>query len=312
MLLTGVLFVAVTGIVRHLGSDMPAVQAAFIRYAFGTLLIVPVLIRLLRKDSFHAPSIGQYKLYALRGLAHGGAVMLWFYAMARIPIAEVTAIGYTSPIFTTIGAALFLGEVFHARRIAAIVIAFIGAMIILRPGFQSIELGSLAQLLAAPFFAASFLWAKKLTGTRSSEEIVVMLSIACTIVLLPGALWQWQTPTAVELFWLLLTALFATAGHYTLTRAFACAPLTVTQPVSFLQLVWASLLGYFVFAESLDPWVIVGGGIIVASVTYIFHREAAAAREKKRFQQSILKNIDSGSVAGMTITRSFVVFKFAK
>ena len=181
MLLTGALFVSVTGIVRHLGSDMPAAQAAFIRYAFGTLLVLPVVFRLFKKDSFCAPSIIQYKLYALRGLTHGVAVMLWFYAMARIPIAEVTAIGYTSPIFTTIGAAIFLGEVFHARRIVAIVIAFIGAMIILRPGFQIIELGALAQLLAAPFFAASFLLAKKFTGTRSSEEIVVMLSIGCHI-----------------------------------------------------------------------------------------------------------------------------------
>lgn len=281
MLLTGALFVSVTGIVRHLGSDMPAAQAAFIRYAFGTLLVLPVIYRLLQKDNFRAPSITQYKLYALRGLAHGAAVMLWFYAMARIPIAEVTAIGYTSPIFTTIGAAIFLGEVFHARRIAAIVIAFIGAMIILRPGFQTIELGALAQLLAAPFFAASFLLAKKFTGTRSSEEIVVMLSIGCTLVLLPVALWQWQAPTTTELFWLFLTAVFATAGHYTLTRAFACAPLTVTQPISFLQLVWASLLGYFVFGESVDPWVFVGGGIIVASVTYIFHRESAAAPKNR-------------------------------
>jgi drug/metabolite transporter (DMT)-like permease len=278
MLLTGLLFVSVTGIVRHLGSDMPAAQAAFIRYVFGTLLVLPVVYRLLKKNSYSLPSLVQYKLYALRGLAHGVAVMLWFYAMARIPIAEVTAIGYTSPIFTTIGAAFFLGEVFHARRIAAIVIAFIGAMIILRPGFQTIEFGALAQLLAAPFFASSFLLAKKLTGTRSPEEIVVMLSVGCTVVLLPGALWQWQTPTTTELFWLLLTAVFATVGHYTLTRAFACAPLTATQPISFLQLVWASLLGYFVFGESLDPWVILGGGIIVASVTYIFHRESAAAR----------------------------------
>jgi len=278
MLLTGLLFVSVTGIVRHLGSDMPAAQAAFIRYAFGTLLVLPVVYRLLKKSSYSLPSLVQYKLYALRGTAHGVAVMLWFYAMARIPIAEVTAIGYTSPIFTTIGAAVFLGEVFHVRRIAAIMIAFIGAMIILRPGFQTIELGALSQLLAAPFFAASFLLAKKLTGTRSPEEIVVMLSVGCTVVLLPGALWQWQTPTTTELFWLLLTAVFATVGHYTLTRAFACAPLTATQPISFLQLVWASLLGYFVFGESLDPWVILGGGVIVASVTYIFHRESAGAR----------------------------------
>jgi len=279
--LAGLLFVAVTGIVRHLGSDLPAVQAAFIRYVIGTLMILPLIIRPVRDSRFSMPDAGQLKLYIYRGLAHGAGVMLWFYAMARIPIAEVTAIGYVTPIFTTIGAVLFLHEVLHIRRILALLIAFAGAIIILRPGIEVIELGALAQLLAAPCFAASFLLAKKLTGTRSPVEIVVMLSIVCTLVLLPGALLQWRTPTLDELFWLSLTALFATAGHYVLTLAFACAPITVTQPISFLQLVWASLLGYFVFAETPDPWVIVGGGIIIVAVTYISHREVLLSRVKK-------------------------------
>lgn len=283
MLVTGVLFVAVTGIVRHLGSDMPAVQAAFLRYVFGTAIIAPVALRLWWRAGFIPPNTTELKLYTLRGLAHGFAVMLWFFAMARIPIAEVTAIGYTTPIFTTIGAAIFLHEVLHIRRIAAVIIGFVGAMIILRPGIEAIELGSLAQFAAAPFFALSFIVAKKLTVNRSSEEIVVMLSVFCTLVLLPGALWQWRTPTGVELFWLFLTAVFATLGHYTLTRAFASAPLTVTQPITFLQLVWATLLGYFVFSEALDPWVIAGGGIIVAAVTYISHREALAAKRAAKF-----------------------------
>ncbi len=280
-MLAGLLFVAVTGIVRHLGSDLPAVQAAFIRYVFGTLMILPLIFRSVRQSRFHMPDAGQIRLYTYRGLAHGIGVMLWFYAMARIPIAEVTAIGYMAPIFTTFGAALFLHEVLHVRRILALAIGFAGAMVILRPGIQVIELGSLAQLLAAPCFAASFLLAKKLTGTRNAVEIVVMLSIFCTLVLLPGALLQWRQPTLDELFWLSLTALFATAGHYVLTLAFACAPITVTQPISFLQLVWASLLGYFVFGETPDPWVIVGGGIIIVSVTYISHREVLASRAKK-------------------------------
>jgi drug/metabolite transporter (DMT)-like permease len=279
--LAGLLFVAVTGIVRHLGSDLPAVQAAFIRYVFGTLLILPLFVRLLLDSRFSMPQTGQLKLYIYRGLAHGIAVMLWFYAMARIPIAEVTAIGYMAPIFTTVGAAIFLHEVLHVRRILAVVISFLGAIIILRPGIEAIELGSLAQLLAAPAFAASFLLAKKLTATRSSTEIVVMLSIFCTLVLLPGAWLQWRQPTPNELYLLLLTAVFATAGHFALTRAFACAPITVTQPVFFLQLVWASLLGYFAFGETPDPWVIVGGGVIIVSVTYISHREVLASRVKK-------------------------------
>ena len=107
MVLAGLLFVIVAVIVRHLGSNMPAVEAAFIRYVIGLLLLMPVLLRMNWRRVFK-DNLG---LYAWRGLAHGLAVMLWFFAMARIPIAEVTAIGYTTPIFTTLGAIL----IFHER-----------------------------------------------------------------------------------------------------------------------------------------------------------------------------------------------------
>jgi drug/metabolite transporter (DMT)-like permease len=274
MLVTGLLFVCVTGIVRYLGSDMPAIEAAFIRYAFGLVLVAPMLWRLVRRP----PAARLMTLYAARGMVHGIAVMLWFFAMARVPIAEVTAIGYTAPIFVTIGAAVFLGEKLHARRIAAVVIGFLGTLVILRPGFESISLGQLAQLAAAPLFAVSFLIAKKLTDREDPTIIVAMLSLVCTLVLLPGAILQWRAPSAEEVSWLALVAVFATAGHYTLTRAFRAAPITVTQPVGFLQLVWASLLGIVAFGEALDPFVFAGGGVIVTAATYISHREAVAAR----------------------------------
>jgi drug/metabolite transporter (DMT)-like permease len=274
MLVTGVLFVCVTGIVRHLGSDMPAIEAAFIRYIIGLILIFPMIRPILRRP----PSARAWRLYGLRGLVHGGGVMLWFYAMARIPIAEVTAIGYTAPIFVTIGAAMFLGERIQMRRVLAVAVAFLGALVILRPGFQELTLGQLAQLCAAPLFATSFILAKKFTDDEDPGVIVFMLSLFCTLTLLPGAVMQWRDPTWDEIFWLALTAVFATLGHYTLTQAFKAAPITVTQPISFLQLVWATLLGMMVFGEALDPWVLVGGGIIVASATYISHREAVLAR----------------------------------
>ena len=106
-----------------------------------------------------------------------------------------------------------------------------------------------------------------------------MLTVFCTLVLLPGALLEWRTPTQTELFWLFLTAVFATGGHYTLTRAFEAAPITVTQPVSFLQLVWATVLGMTMFGEAPDPWILAGGAIIIAAATYISRREALAARD---------------------------------
>ena len=200
--------------------------------------------------------------------------------MARIPIAEVTAIGFTGPIFATVGAALFLGERLHARRIGAVLVAFGGAMIILRPGFEEVSMGALAQLAAAPWFAASLLIAKKLTEPETSPAIVAYLSILVTSALLPGALMNWRTPTLEELGWLFLTAGFATLGHLTMTQAFRVAEITVTQPFMFLQLVWATLLGYYVFAERPEVWVWVGGALIVASATYIAHREALAPRSR--------------------------------
>ncbi|MCC3304409.1 DMT family transporter [Sneathiella sp. HT1-7] len=275
MILTSFLFVGMTGIVRHLGSDMPAIEAAFIRYCLGSLIILPMVIR-------HWPGMPNRRdtqLFISRGLVHGVGVMLWFYAMARIPIAEVTAIGYVAPIFVTIGAAIFLGERLQFRRIGGVIAGFIGALIILRPGFQEIQLGQLAQLCAAPLFAVSFLIAKKLTGNQSSSMIVGMLSLGCTVTLLPGAIIQWRAPTTHELAWLSLAAIIATAGHYTLTRAFQAAPITVTQPLGFLQLVWASILGLLVFGEPLDPYVMIGGAVIIGAATYISHRELQVSRK---------------------------------
>lgn len=274
MLLTGLFFVAVTGIVRYLGTDMSPVQAAFIRYAFGLLLMLPVFLRL----GALARPLPIWGLHMGRGVVHGMGVMLWFYAMAHIPIAEVTALGFTAPIFTTLGAALFLGEKLHMRRLGAVLVGFGGALIILRPGLQAVELGALAQMVAAPLFACSFLMAKKLTEYESSTAIVAFLSIFVTLVLLIPALSVWRTPTLAEWGLLLLTATLATSGHYTLTQAFRAADMSVTQPAQFLQLVWATLLGLIAFGEQPDLWTWVGGAVIVASATYIARREAQLKR----------------------------------
>ncbi len=274
--LSGLLFVGVTGIVRHLGSDIPPIQASFIRYVFGLILLVPLIIKM----NIKWPKGKKLALYSARGIAHAVAVSLWFYAMARIPITDVIAIGYTAPIYVTIGAALFLGERLRLHRVLAVVAGFIGTLVILRPGFQELEIGALAQIAAAPIFAASFLMAKVLTRDEHPVVIVVMLTIFCTAALAPGAIWQWQNPTMTELAWLAVVALFATLGHFAQTKAYQAAPITATQPVWFLQLVWGALIGWFIFDESVDPYVLAGAGIIITAVTYISHREAR--REAKR------------------------------
>ncbi|UWR00965.1 DMT family transporter [Rhodobacteraceae bacterium S2214] len=274
MVMTGLNFVAVTALVKHVGSDVPAAQGAFLRYVLGLVFLIPMIRPILA-----ARLTGrQLKLFAMRGVAHTLAVILWFFAMARIPIAEVTAMNYLSPIYVTIGAALFLKEKLPPRRLAAVIVALIGAMIILRPGIKAVEEGHIAMIGTALLFAVGYLVAKQLSGEVSPAVVVGMLSVTVTIGLAPFAIAVWVTPTLAQLGWLFLVACFATAGHYTMTLAFAAAPLTVTQPVTFLQLIWAVLLGFLVFDEAVDGWVVVGGLVIMASVSFITWREAVARR----------------------------------
>ncbi|MDB0052220.1 DMT family transporter [Ascidiaceihabitans sp.] len=274
MFVTGLCFVAVTALVKHMGNRVPPAEAAFLRYFLGLVFLLPML-----KDLREAQlTRRQWKLFGMRGMFHAGAVILWFYAMTRIPIAEVTAMNYLSPVYVTIGAAIFLGEKLAMRRIVAILIALLGAAIILRPGFREVSSGHLAMLVTAIVFAGSYLTAKIMAGEVKPTVVVAMLSIFVPIGLAPFAIAVWVTPSLNELMLLFCVASFATAGHYTMTLAFAAAPVTVTQPITFLQLVWAVLLGAIVFGEPVDIWVVFGGVVILASVTFIIWREAVMKR----------------------------------
>jgi len=274
MLVTGANFVAVTAIVKHVGSGLPAAEAAFLRYASGLVFLLPMLRSMLRANL----SRQSMWLFLSRGVVHTLGVMLWFYAMTKIPLAEVTAMNYLSPVYVTVGAAIFLGETLAFRRILAVVAALIGAMVILRPGIREVSLGHIAMLATAMLFAASYLIAKLMSGRANASVVVGMLSITVTIGLAPFAAAVWITPTWTQVGWMFLVAFFATAGHYCMTLAFAAATITVTQPVTFLQLVWAVALGAILFDEPADKWVILGGMIILGAVSFITWREAILKR----------------------------------
>ncbi|MEW2913716.1 DMT family transporter [Leisingera sp. JC11] len=275
MVVTGLCFVAVTALVKSLGTRIPPAESAFLRYLLGLVFLIP-MAGALRKAHL-TPRL--WALFAGRGVVHTAGVILWFYAMTQIPLAEVTAMNYLSPVYVTLGAALFLGEKLAFRRITAIAVALVGAMIILRPGFREVSPGHVAMLFTAVSFGASYLIAKFTVGSNSPAVVVGMLSIFVTIGLAPFALAAWVTPTLAETAILFGVACFATAGHYTMTLAFAAAPVAVTQPVTFLQLVWATLLGALAFGEPADIWVISGGGLILAAVSFISWREARIKRK---------------------------------
>lgn len=276
MLITGLCFVAVTALVKYLGPRVPAAEAAFLRYLLGLVFLLP-MIRPILNARLTRRQVG---LFGLRGVVHTLGVICWFYAMTQIPIAEVTAMNYLSPVYVTIGAALFLGEKLATRRILAVVVALVGALIILRPGFREVNSGHMAMLFTAVMFAVGYLIAKVMSDEVSPAVVVGMLSITVTIGLAPVAAAVWVTPTLGDLLILFGVACFATAGHFTMTLAFAAAPITVTQPVTFLQLVWAVLLGWLVFAESVDIYVVAGGLIIIGSISFITWREAVLKRRQ--------------------------------
>lgn len=274
MLVTGLCFVAVTALVKYLDNAVPAAEAAFLRYVLGLVFLVPFARTLLATRLTKR----QWTLFGVRGAVHTLGVILWFFAMTRIPIAEVTAMNYLSPVYVTIAAALFLGEKLAMRRIFAVVVALIGAVIILRPGFRELNPGHIAMLGTALLFAMSYLLAKILSDELSPALIVAMLSITVTIGLAPFALAVWVTPDLWTIAISFAVACFATGGHMAMTMAFRAAPLTVTQPVTFLQLVWAVTLGAVVFGEPADVFVVMGGVLILGSVVFITLREAQLKR----------------------------------
>ncbi|MBO9435787.1 DMT family transporter [Ruegeria sp. R13_0] len=270
MFAAGLAFVVMTALVKSLGSTMDPIQAAFLRYVLGLVFLLPALrsilaTRLSKRD---------LSLFGLRGVIHGVAVMLWFYAMTRIPLAEVTAMNYMTPVYVTLGAALFLGEKLAFRRLAAILVALIGVLIILRPGFREVSSGHLAMLGTALTLGGSYLLAKLLVRDIPPSVVVAHLSIWVTLALIPFAIAVWSPPTLRDIGVLFLVASFATAGHYFMTLALQAAPVAVTQPVTFLQLIWATIVGALVFHESVDIWVVAGGTLILTAVSFISWREA--------------------------------------
>ncbi|UUX51121.1 DMT family transporter [Nisaea acidiphila] len=280
--LSGLVFSCFMAIVRYVGATLDPVQTGFLRYAFALVFMAPFFLKLRPSDIRNA----KLPLHALRGFLHGTGVLLWFYAMSRMPLAEVTAMGFTAPVYTTLLAALFLGEAIRFRRIMAIIIGLMGALIIIRPGFAVVDPGAIAMLVAAPIFACADIVAKKLTLTETGPAVVAYLSVFVTLFTFIPALYVWRTPTIEELLLVLITAGLATLGHLLMTQGFKVAEMSAIQPIKFVQLVWSALIGFAIFGEVPEIFTWIGAAIIVGSITYIAHREAVARRRRRALAET--------------------------
>ncbi|SEK59196.1 DMT family transporter [Pacificibacter marinus] len=277
MVVTTICFVLVNVTVKIIGTGLPIAQVAFMRFLLGLVFLIPMLgavrrVRLTRAIVWL--SLG-------RGVVHAVAMGLWFYAMTRIPMAEVTAMNFMNPVYVTLGAVVFFNEKIALPRILALGLAVIGGLVILRPGLRPIDPGHVAMIFAAVAFAGSYLCANAMSKRVPATVVVFALSTVVPLILAPFAIAVWQTPTSMQVLLIFLTAFFATVAHYCMTRAFACAPQSIVQPVSFLQLVWAMILGAALFGEGFDGFVMLGGAMIMGSVTYITMREMRAKRRAK-------------------------------
>jgi drug/metabolite transporter (DMT)-like permease len=215
----------------------------------------------------------------LRGGVHTFGLALWFMAVPHIALADTTAIGFTGPIFIMIGAALVFKEPMRWERWAAALVGFGGVLLVVAPKLTGAGGAyTLLMLASSPVFAASFLITKALTKYERPAVIVVWQSITVTLFSLPLALLSWQAPTLLQWLAFGVCGVLGSSGHYCLARSFSVADISATQSVKFLDLVWATLLGWLVFSDMPNQWTIAGGVVICASTLWIARREARSVR----------------------------------
>ena len=274
ILLATLAFSSMHAVVRHLQTDLHAFEVAFFRNFFGLIAMAPLFLR-------YGPDVlrtGHMGLHALRGALQVSGMLMFFTALAISPLAKVSAMSFTAPLFATVGAFLFLGERIRARRITALLIGFLGALVILQPGVEALDLGAVLVLVSSAVWAVAMLVIKHLAKSESSVTQTAYMGLFMTPLSLVAAIWFWRWPQPVDYLWFLLMGSCGSLAHVAMAQAFKEAEITVVLPLDFTRLIWASLIGYLVFAEvpELATWA--GGSIIFLAATYIAFREAKLKR----------------------------------
>jgi len=269
-------FTIMTALIRVIAQEIHPFEIGFFRTITNLILMIPFVLRT-------GPTVFQtenHKVYALRGLIGVAFVMSYFSGAAMIPVSDSQALIFTSPLFAAALVVVFLGEKIRGRRMVALGIGFLGAMIILRPGFDAINLGAVLVLIGAMTNGASNALVKYTTRKDHPDTAVLFLMLYVTPLIALPTVFVWVTPSWEQLGFLLAIGFFATLNQRFLSRAFAAADATAVLPYDFSRLPFAALIGWFVFSELPDFWVWVGGAIIFAASIYIAHRESLASRRE--------------------------------
>ena len=260
--------------VRFVSATVHPFEIAFFRNVFGFLVFTPMLARS-GLMLLHTRRIGAH---IGRGAINSCSMLAWFSALSLMPLADATALALTGPLFVTLGAMFFLGETVRARRWIALGVGALGTIVIIRPGFEEVGVGTLLVLFTAFSVSGSKLIAKSLTRTDPTVTIVAYLTLTMMPITLVAALFVWRWPSLGELAWLAAIGAVGSCGHLCFIKAYTFADVSAVEPITFTRLIWAALIGYLVFAEAPDLGIWFGAGMIVAATSYIAHREAVARR----------------------------------
>jgi len=273
---SGAFFASMHGSVRLLSQDLDAMEIAFFRAFFGFLFFTPLLIR----TRLSVLRTRRLPLHLLRGIFNGASLLLWFTALSMVPLGDATALSLMGPLFVALGAMLVLGERVRGPRWTALAIGFAGALIIVRPGFQEVNLGMIFVLVSMLFVTGSKLIAKSLSRTDQPSTIVAYLSLTMMVPSGVALIFVWQTPTIEQLLFMVLIGFLGSCGHLLLTTAYKIADISAVEPVVFARLVWAAIVGWFMFAEFPGLWVWIGGALVVAGSTWLARHEARGRRRE--------------------------------
>jgi drug/metabolite transporter (DMT)-like permease len=257
---------------RELSAELKTFEILFFRSVIG-LVIVALLLHRAGWTQVRTRAFGKH---FVRNVAHFGGQYGWFYGLAFIPLTEVFAIEFTTPIWTAILATFFLGERMNAMRILAIVVGFIGTLVILRPGASMINPATLAVLGSAFAYAISSTLTKRLSDTETPFAILFYMTAIQLPLAMATAMTNWVWPSARLWPWIAVVAITALSAHYCLARAFRLADATLIAPLDFLRLPLIAVAGWIFYGEALNPWVIVGA-VIVFCGTWLNLRSTASS-----------------------------------
>lgn len=274
MLLSTCCFGLMAIAIRYASATVATHQIAFYRNFFGLLALLPFLLA----RGSPLPRTGHVRLYMVRTLIGLASMLCGFWAIGHLPLAQAISLSYSTPLFVTVLAVLWLGEKVRLRRWLAVAAGFVGVLLILRPGSSAFSPGLLVALAAAMISAVVAIQIKQLSRTDPPDTVVFYTYVFWVPMSLLTALPHWSWPPGGAWAWLVLTGLFGTGGQLFWTRALKLGEVSALQPISFMQLPLVAALGGWLFGESLDRYTVAGALIIVSANVYIAHREAVLTR----------------------------------